>query len=727
MNPMPIIASSNYDLERRRLESTIDQDLHSLSLGSLVTTTNSASDSHSFISSVPSIEYPRGLHDPLDTLDTPRAARRTSTVAEQSLFVGASPASTAGHHASAMTLGAGVFKTKKHSKRESENEFDPERSLGRLVGELGRVMGSERRSPRPTSPFAPRSPSPLPTNQQDFNLTLTLNQNDPLPSPPSSGSGSRSQSRFASIVPPPRRALSDSTADNIPSAPSAKQRDIKRVQAEDRRPSPMKMNNSADITGMTGLMETPAKGEKYGTLGKNGDVGGDHGANIAQTLATLHARLRALETENSVSRRRVRELEAEVERARGEVEEAKRSGDGRLRQAIGEKSALEDLVKSLRVNLTRLTIELEQNKALVSELRMAARSPNVSSEISELRREVERLSKEVERLGNVVEGGLEERRKARGERTIQMEKEEMERIQREMEKEREQEKEVELERVRRDVERRKSMLGQQQPLPQGPSILRQGLHMAAVSQPQLAPPSVAPPTRIQSNPPQAQDPQSHPIHRKPQTTQPDHTLPPSPAPSDLSSPTPTSRSSSSRRKASKSKVAGSPFPSIDNEQSERSFFNATSPWSKQFEAKTIADIVSEKAGDIPPQTVLARVVRELETDFKHYKSIYAELADQYKILDAASAIAKRHVLAEHLKEVIDTLEQKADQISSLYDLLDFKDRPVSPSHPEDLPPHAKKSVNDLMRLVRESLGEDALRRLEEDIGIKVGRRLHRSL
>lgn len=38
--------------------------------------------------------------------------------------------------------------------------------------------------------------------------------------------------------------------------------------------------------------------------------------------------------------------------------------------------------------------------------------------------------------------------------------------------------------------------------------------------------------------------------------------------------------------------------------------------------------------------------------------IYCELADQYKLLDAASAAAKRHVLAEHLKEVIDTLEQK---------------------------------------------------------------------
>lgn len=38
--------------------------------------------------------------------------------------------------------------------------------------------------------------------------------------------------------------------------------------------------------------------------------------------------------------------------------------------------------------------------------------------------------------------------------------------------------------------------------------------------------------------------------------------------------------------------------------------------------------------------------------------IYSELAEQYKLLDAASAAAKRHVLADHLKEVIDTLEQK---------------------------------------------------------------------
>ena len=39
-------------------------------------------------------------------------------------------------------------------------------------------------------------------------------------------------------------------------------------------------------------------------------------------------------------------------------------------------------------------------------------------------------------------------------------------------------------------------------------------------------------------------------------------------------------------------------------------------------------------------------------------SIYGELAEQYKMLDATGATNKRGVLAQHLKEVIDTLEQK---------------------------------------------------------------------
>ena len=87
----------------------------------------------------------------------------------------------------------------------------------------------------------------------------------------------------------------------------------------------------------------------------------------------------------------------------------------------------------------------------------------------------------------------------------------------------------------------------------------------------------------------------------------------------------------------------------------------------------------QESDRVPPQTVLARVLRELEDDFTHYKrcvcgsgsaftqlfaerpgvaSIYVELADQYKDMDPVSNVIKRNVLADHLREVIDILEQK---------------------------------------------------------------------
>jgi hypothetical protein len=87
------------------------------------------------------------------------------------------------------------------------------------------------------------------------------------------------------------------------------------------------------------------------------------------------------------------------------------------------------------------------------------------------------------------------------------------------------------------------------------------------------------------------------------------------------------------------------------------------------------EAVAQKAG-LPPQTVVARVIRELEDDFTHYKryihlsavwgsalltiwfSVYVELADQYKHMDAVSDVPKRNMLAKHLKEVVDILEQK---------------------------------------------------------------------
>jgi hypothetical protein len=39
-------------------------------------------------------------------------------------------------------------------------------------------------------------------------------------------------------------------------------------------------------------------------------------------------------------------------------------------------------------------------------------------------------------------------------------------------------------------------------------------------------------------------------------------------------------------------------------------------------------------------------------------SVYCELADQYKEMDAVSDVPKRNMLAKHLREVVDILEQK---------------------------------------------------------------------
>ena len=44
-----------------------------------------------------------------------------------------------------------------------------------------------------------------------------------------------------------------------------------------------------------------------------------------------------------------------------------------------------------------------------------------------------------------------------------------------------------------------------------------------------------------------------------------------------------------------------------------------------------------------------------------------ELADQYKVMDAVSDVPRRNMLARHLREVVDILEQKVSIVS--YSLL----------------------------------------------------------
>ena len=54
---------------------------------------------------------------------------------------------------------------------------------------------------------------------------------------------------------------------------------------------------------------------------------------------------------------------------------------------------------------------------------------------------------------------------------------------------------------------------------------------------------------------------------------------------------------------------------------------------------------------------------QLDSKFFFSLSVYVELADEYKIMDAISDVRRRNMLAQHLREVVDILEQKVRSIS----------------------------------------------------------------
>ncbi|WVQ85605.1 hypothetical protein IAT38_007771 [Cryptococcus sp. DSM 104549] len=840
-SPIPF---SRTDMERRRLETTLNGDLDAFTLSSDSLSTTASSDfnpppqpfsehdpnhsnSTSFISSLSSnlsLEYPRaesigisptpyhhaghhvhgvgiGYGRGLGPTGTPRAATRMSSrmssfgAGAESMFIGASPVSTAGHHASAVTLGAGIFQGRRGDKEMDGGggEFDPERSVGRLEMEMRRTTGEDFLKPRPASPFSPhRSPSPLPsTNPHPLNLSYTLSRNEPPLSPPSSGEdtlkakrrGVDSPSHFSSYAreidadlhaarkaaapePAPRpttarRPLGESTVHNVsrtsgPRKTTGKEKvdRVRALQGEGRRsasaPVRRGMDYTADITGLTALLATPAKGGQYGHLGANVDVGGDPAVNIPESLAAVQARIRALETENSVNRRRVKELEGEVERAKEDLVDAKRVGGRQLQEAINEKSELEQLVKGLRKSLADLTLELEHNKALVAELREGASSrraapssPHYSSQsdLAAIRHDVERLTHEVEHIGNMVEEQLDSRKRARGERTLRMEEEEMERLVRQVVDE----DNDDIRRAQADVERRLAAMSTAQPEQPLPSRLRQGLHTVGNPAPGLAQPSAPRP------------------HMR------DVSQNPNPPPSDdgtCDSPTPASRpdsrqslllpershkyarqESKSRRRSSRpmheGAGPGSPFPSIIGEDLEREFFSplkertakqpsqperakATEDWARALGAREKAaekpkSKPAREQDDLPTKVKVSREISETEERLVHMKTVYSEVSDQYKILDPASVRSKRHALANHLRDIIDEMELLSDRISTLYDTLSFYDPLLSREELEMRERRGTgngqlrgKSVGAIVEMVKEDLGEEAYERLRRD-------------
>jgi hypothetical protein len=225
-----------------------------------------------------------------------------------------------------------------------------------------------------------------------------------------------------------------------------------------------------DVTGITDAAATPMKGGRGGHHVFVNDPDRTIQANVVNNaLDSLSRRLRDLERENTVSRRRVTELELELETCKADVvrertrlnQEASRVAstsnsrpnrsyaapadtstremEQRYIQAVQEKKgvpfcpptplqvltytiALEDLVNTLRKHLARMTSQLQEHQDLIDQLRGLrendARQLRVKcQEVEDLRAEVDKLASEVERLRDIVESGLRERRDTQGDET----------------------------------------------------------------------------------------------------------------------------------------------------------------------------------------------------------------------------------------------------------------------------------------------------------------------
>ncbi|KAH8825023.1 hypothetical protein DL96DRAFT_1712058 [Flagelloscypha sp. PMI_526] len=394
--------------------------------------------------------------------------------------------STAAHHASVLTLSAGL---RGHHRRADTSyatslsgaEYDPERSLFAMdpvfdkSNELDRLLqsGHQQRSVRIRSPLHSIASSSdteshrsVPAASSRPKLSDTLRNNTTF-SPKRPKNPSKSSPALATRVPEddnptprPRRQHSAPAATfsgpefrvqpPTPSIKASKPTRDSSYSNQQKLPTPsplrrgvLKSNSSRrvylpDVTGLTSAVESPAKGNLRHAMYTNGRPR-DSEARLLAIVSSIQIQLTEMEQANGVSRRRVRELESELEDCKREVRrerarvddlglEAERLRKGkarahddeadmtiRYREVVEEKKALENLLTTLRSHLTRLTKELQSHQKFLKELRELRESDARSleergSEIQQLRDEVGRLKGEVDVLREVVEDGLRERR-----------------------------------------------------------------------------------------------------------------------------------------------------------------------------------------------------------------------------------------------------------------------------------------------------------------------------
>ncbi|KAG8878574.1 hypothetical protein FRB98_006087 [Tulasnella sp. 332] len=219
------------------------------------------------------------------------------------------------------------------------------------------------------------------------------------------------------------------------------------------RAGPSSKVHLPDVTGVTSAVDTPVKTRMSYRVAPSPEKSQSN-IFVNAALDELASRLQQVEHENSTARRRVHELELELDQCKEEakfertrLEEERRrhvhiqspprdrkgkgrANDGqdsesgesnweaRYQEVCQEKKSLEGLVSTLQTRVSGLTNDVESYRSTIVELREELERDVASiqaktEEVETLRDEIERLEEEVARLRSVVEESLRTRRTSR--------------------------------------------------------------------------------------------------------------------------------------------------------------------------------------------------------------------------------------------------------------------------------------------------------------------------
>ncbi|KAH7103404.1 hypothetical protein BKA62DRAFT_696830 [Auriculariales sp. MPI-PUGE-AT-0066] len=535
-----------------------------------------------------------------------------------------------------------------------------------------------------------------------------------------------------------------------------------------------------DVTGISMAVASPMRGGQAYYDADTEESGLDdndrvrNGQAVQDAIEELASRLANLEGENGVARRRVRELEMELDTCRADVarertrvldaeaRERKEREKGKARASSNDKSAiwharynevltekknLETLVTRLRTELATMTRQLENHQAIVRELRVlrerdAADMRAKLAEIQDLRNEVDRLGGQAEHLRAVIEDHLRERDERHQssaesssgnetasvpasprpglsdvveERTNELRAEVSDEERRRRSRERRRpmsrhEREQAQSRSMRDISPDNewfhrtdgAIAGSERPTrfinPEEVSRIEEDLTERRVERStqsnsrfrdRLSPPLSRSPSPQQQ--PLKSKPVAAPARESRRAAQPRQVEVPLPAAADVSlhgerlqrmfnhAPEHNAQTCTVCHKRRRGDNTTSSRPAGHSAPPELTRHGLATPVlnADEIATETVAAMAKGRRSKLPPQAVLSQVLNELEGDFTHYKGLYIELADQYKLMNPTSDAIKRNLIADQLVEVVELLRNKGNRIAAMYDALQMREQPIA--------------------------------------------------